>query len=381
MDKGQALLAFDSNDLDSYDATKKAEKPAGQATIASSVFNLTNTILGSGTLAVAFTCQQSGYVVFVIIMLAMAFLSHYAVTLIFKTVEMLDFQHGDTITYGLLGKRLYGRVGELVAEWAVTLQQLGACIGYVVIIGDVISPITGLAGGVFTGEWLIQLLIVMVIIFPICLLRNMDALKFTSLVAIVCILMTALVLAVYGFSPALHSDVNASAAGTSADPNSCGQPRKFPKGLQVLSALPVFSFAFLCHQNTFPIYEELKDASVARISIISALSMGLAILTYILAGIGGYFAFADGTLDDILLNFNVTPGVNASTAHSGLGDGCVASGVMSYIMDVVRIGFGVALIFSYVPSKKQKTLLSFLSFNSLLPAFLSSLCRSTPPTA
>lgn len=341
----QSLLAFDS-ELDDYEATDGTKKE-GKATIASSVFNLTNTILGSGTLAVAYTCQQSGWVVFLVIMISMACLSHYAVMLIFKTVEIVNFPAGSTITYGLLGKRLYGRVGELVAEWAVTLQQLGACIGYVVIIGDVLSPITGLAGGVFQGEWLIQLLVVMLVIFPICLLRNMDALKFTSLIAICCILATALTLAIYGFDVDLHSTVNASAEGGPSDPNSCGKVRSAPRDLTVLSSFPVFSFAFLCHQNTFPIYEELKDASVKRMGIISAMSMTLAILTYLLAGVGGYLAFADGTLDDILLNFNVTPGSTTGTAHSGLDTGCVASGVMSYIIDVVRVGFGLALIFSY----------------------------------
>jgi amino acid permease len=345
------------NDIDSYDAApkKKEAKSRGTASLASSIVNLTNTIVGSGTLAMAFTCQQSGYVVFLLLMGAMAFLSHYAIVLIFKTVQLMRFKAGETITYGLLGKRLYGRFGELVAEWAVTLQQLGACIGYVVIIGDIMSPITQLAetaAPVFKGEWLVQLLIVMLIIFPLCLLRNMDSLKFTSLVALLCILAAALAVAVYGFDVDLHSDpFNASEVPGGKDPKSCGELHAAPRDLTVLSALPVFSFAFLCHQNTFPIYEELRDPTVRRMSTISAVSMALAVLAYVLAGLGGYFAFAEGTRGDIFLNFEVLPGNASSTAHSGPNGpdgGCMAGGVMSYIFDVVRVGFGISLIFSCV---------------------------------
>jgi len=352
MDAGESLLNFDNGDLDHYASAKEAKASEGQGTIASSVFNLTNTILGSGTLAVAYACYQSGWVTFVILMVIMAILSHIAVVLIFKTVKILNFRAGQTITYGILGKELYGRAGELVAEWSVTLQQLGACIGYVVIIGEVFDPIVSLADpnqDFYVSEWFVQLIIVMFIIFPLCLLRNMNALKFTSLVAIVCILLAALTLAIYGFTPSLNSPVEAEDAtfGTDSDAGSCGEIRAGPSGLTVLAALPVFSFSFLCHQNTFPIYEELKNATVKRMSIISALSMVLAVVTYLLAGVGGYFAFADGTLDDIFLNFNTTPGDGNGTAHSGLADGCKTAGAMAYIMDVVRVGFGIALVFSY----------------------------------
>ena len=350
MERSRPLLSFDNDDIGS-DSVRSHEKKKSAAakkngTIASSVFNLTNTILGSGTLAVAYTCKEGGYVSFVIIMAIMALMSHYAVVLIFETVELSKFKPGDTVTYGLLGKKLYGRTGELVAEWAVTLQQLGACVGYVVIIGDVLWPITGLATQVFAEwEWLTQLLVVMLIIFPICLLRNMDALKFTSLIAIICILLTALVLAVYGFD----NNLNGGRYDVNVTDGECGTPHMFKANLSILSALPVFSFAFLCHQNTFPIYEELQDASIKRMSIISGLSMILAMCTYVLAGVGGYLAFADGTLDDILLNFNVSPGLSpTSTGHTGLDNGCLARGVMSFIADVVRVGFGIALIFSYV---------------------------------
>lgn len=70
-------------------------------------------------------------------------------------------------------------------------------------------------------------------------------------------------------------------------------------------------------------------------------------ITYLFAGLGGYLAFAEGTRDDILLNFNVTAGnANLSTAHSGLDQGCMAAGSMAYVMDFARVGFGIALIFS-----------------------------------
>lgn len=102
-----------------------------------------------------------------------------------------------------------------------------------------------------------------------------------------------------------------------------------PRSLGVFKALPTMAFAFLCHQNAFPIYAELKEQTPERMRVVGTRSMTLAWVVYACAGVFGYLTFLDATQDDLLINFQVrgTP--------------------LSVVMDIVRVGFGLALIFSY----------------------------------
>ena len=116
----------------------------------------------------------------------------------------------------------------------------------------------------------------------------------------------------------------------------------------MISAIPIICFAFLCHMNAFPIYNELRaapeDTSFTRTSSgsssgrmskaggmgrVGQRSMLLCGLVYALSGVFGYACFLEATKPDLLKNFKV-----AGTSVSPL-------------MDVLRVGFGCALIFSY----------------------------------
>ena len=100
-------------------------------------------------------------------------------------------------------------------------------------------------------------------------------------------------------------------------------------GIGFLKALPILSFAFLCHQNAFPIYNELRDASPAKMRTISRTSMAVCACAYMLTGILGYHLFLDETQADLLKNYKVR-----NTAISPL-------------MDSVRSGFGISFVLSY----------------------------------
>ena len=56
------------------------------------------------------------------------------------------------------------------------MQQIGACIAYIVIIGDVLTDVLSAAFGTTVERYQVQLS-ALVIIFPLTLLRHMDSLK------------------------------------------------------------------------------------------------------------------------------------------------------------------------------------------------------------
>lgn len=135
----------DSESLESLDGGRRrgSSSSSGKGSFSSSVFNLTNTILGSGTLAMPYVCRVSGVFLFVTMLFLTALGADLAVRLLFEAVEKLNLARP---RYPTLGHATYGRLGEQVAMWSVTLQQMGACIAYVVIVGDVLAPIADLSG-------------------------------------------------------------------------------------------------------------------------------------------------------------------------------------------------------------------------------------------
>ena len=322
--------------------------PKAQASVHSSIFNVSNTILGSGTLAMPFACRECGIIPFVALLGCFAYAANLAVQLLVISVENAVGLH--ELQYAALAKRSIGRKGELAAEWAVIVQQCGACVAYIVIIADVLQPIASLGATSESSHlcsramW--QTLAAVFIIFPLCMLRRLDSLRYTSLAALGCIVAFVFAVTVNGLralaTPRLRKEwsvpnnssvnlCNAPASASSAAPGS--SVKLFFDSAGVISALPIVCFAFLCHMNMFPVYEELRDrgggAKRRDMFTVGTRSMQICAAVYGLAGIFGYLIFLQATEGDLLKNFHVS-----GTSVSGL-------------MDALRVGFGFALIFSY----------------------------------
>ena len=326
-----------------------AKGHAAAATVNSSIFNVSNTILGSGTLAMPFACHECGIIPFLGLLGAFAYSANLALRLLVICLEncanLHDFQ------YAALAKRTIGRKGELAAEWAVIVQQCGACVAYIVIIADVLQPIASLGAAdehsPMCSRALWQALAAVTIIFPLCMLRRLDSLRHTSLVALGCIVAFVFAVTVNGLRAlgdhSLRHAWSDGAAGTVSNvcsgPDTAGllQPgsnvKLFPNSAGIISSLPITCFAFLCHMNAFPVYEELKDRGGGRKRTdfykVGDYSMLICACVYALSGVFGYLIFLDATEGDLLKNFHVR-----GTSVSAL-------------MDALRVGFGFALIFSY----------------------------------
>ena len=114
-----------------------------------------------------------------------------------------------------------------LCSFSVVLQQVGACIAYVDVIGDVLQPIVAhIDSPTFGGRYVFcmgpghatlcvtvtvpygwfllpcsvfwQIATVCVVIFPLCMLKKMDSLKVSSLVAVFLIFAFAVVVTIDG---------------------------------------------------------------------------------------------------------------------------------------------------------------------------------------
>lgn len=180
-------------------------------------------------------------------------------------------------------------------------------------IADVLTPIIQMVVTApyspLCERWFWQLLIVICIIFPLCLLKKMDSLRYTSLVAIALIAAYTLAIFFIGSYTAAHPELRdgfafgfpnytviqsvcANAINTTASSASnCSGPGSsvvfFRGSPAFVNALPLISFSFLCHMNVFPIYGELKNKTVARMRKVTHGSMLTCFTVYFIAGCFG----------------------------------------------------------------------------------------------
>ena len=202
-----------------------------KATVTSGIINLTNTTLGSGTLAMSYCIRLCGLPLFVVMLVGSGMAAHYGVFMLFRACEHLALPR--STKYADLGEAVYGRRGRLAVQWSIGLGLLSVGMmpvavvhtftvssrtipsprfsspiarsltgnrpaspppffyhrRFVVIVGDVLQPVFGLTGNKFACvRWEMTATLILCVALPLTLLPTMDSLKFTSVTSLTCII-------------------------------------------------------------------------------------------------------------------------------------------------------------------------------------------------
>uniref|UniRef100_A0A8D0AND7 Sodium-coupled neutral amino acid symporter 2 n=1 Tax=Sander lucioperca TaxID=283035 RepID=A0A8D0AND7_SANLU len=280
----------------------------GNASFGMSVFNLGNAIMGSGILGLSYAMANTGIALFVILLMAVAIFSLYSVHLLLKTAN-----EGGALVYEQLGYKAFGMPGKLAASISITMQNIGAMSSYLYIVKYELPIVIESFMGVSTGAWYtngdyLVLLVTLVIILPLSLLRNLGYLGYTSGLSLLCMVFFLIVVIIKKFqipcplpvdvsalnetlSTVLNttlSHLNTTAVDYSED--AC-TPKYFVFNSQTVYAVPILSFAFVCHPAILPMYEELKDRSRRKMQGVANVSFLAMFIMYLLAALFGYLTF------------------------------------------------------------------------------------------
>lgn len=101
----------------------------GKTSFGMSVFNLGNAIMGSGILGLAYAMANTGILLFLFLLTAVAALSSYSIHLLLKSSGIVGIR-----AYEELGFRAFGTTGKMAAGIAITLQNIGAMSSYLYIV-------------------------------------------------------------------------------------------------------------------------------------------------------------------------------------------------------------------------------------------------------
>uniref|UniRef100_A0AAV1T8E9 Amino acid transporter transmembrane domain-containing protein n=1 Tax=Peronospora matthiolae TaxID=2874970 RepID=A0AAV1T8E9_9STRA len=282
-------------------STKKKQQPTGQAdqeqarsipratsSLWGSTFTLTNTILGSGTLAVPFAIASSGWLLGNIIMLVIAMITRYSVHLLLAASDRAGTNCAKT--YESLGHYTMGAFGTRLAEFSFIFGGFGTLVSYLIFVTDLCAAVLAVTSH---DKWLITVALVTTIVFPLSLSRQIGKLWLASVLAIlsICYVVAFVVVA---FLVAYNTEGLTIAPGVEAI-------RLEPGSVYTLTLL---ISAFACHNTALPVYEELKDRTLPRINRAVVGAITVAFVLYEAISLCGYLQFGSETKDNILLNFS-----------------------------------------------------------------------------
>lgn len=179
---------------------------------------------------------------------------------------------------------------------AIAIKCFGVAVSYLIILGDLMPQvIRSFFHHAEDNEILMDrrfwiTLSIITAVGPLSYLRKLDSLKYTSLIALFAVAYLVIIVIYHFITPNF--------------------PPPPPESIEyihfttkIFGQLPVFIFAFTCHQNIFSVYNELGDNSERSILKVIFTSIGSAAFIYELVAILGYLSFGKNVLGNIILEY------------------------------------------------------------------------------
>uniref|UniRef100_A0A7S4IB43 Amino acid transporter transmembrane domain-containing protein n=1 Tax=Vannella robusta TaxID=1487602 RepID=A0A7S4IB43_9EUKA len=295
------------------------------------IFNVISSVLGGGILSFPYAFAAAGILNGIFSTLILSVFAYAALIIIILTYETFAKEKADS--YQSVVRAVFGRGMELFMILSIALYSFGSCIAFLVIIGDQFVPIIQEFLGYdawYASRWFIISTTTLVIVLPLCLMKEINRLKYSSFLATAMVYYFALMVIYF----ALMGTVDDTGAQTeplidNTVPIASEWNWKF--SLQYFQSIPIICFAFQCHLSIIPIYKAMKDASPKRAAGISCIALINCTALYVLVGLFGYLTFFCLTQSDVLLNYDES-NVAVIICRAGMGlVSCFAYPILNFV--------------------------------------------------
>uniref|UniRef100_A0A3B3RBR8 Solute carrier family 38 member 5a n=1 Tax=Paramormyrops kingsleyae TaxID=1676925 RepID=A0A3B3RBR8_9TELE len=269
---------------------------AGKSSMGMSIFNVSNAIMGSGILGLAYAMANTGIILFVILLTFMAILSAYSIHLLLRSADIVGIR-----AYEGLGNRAFGTTGKVLTASMITLNNIGAMASYLFIVKSELPLIFEAFLGTTSdsrewylkGEYLV-IIVSLTIILPLALMRQLGYLGYTSGFSLTCMVFFLISVIYKKFTigcPLKNHDpsqASGNMSNSTTEDDVCGA-KLVTLNTRTAYTVPILAFAFVCQPVVLPIYTELpmkkRMQTVANISVFAMLVM------YLLAAVFGCLTF------------------------------------------------------------------------------------------
>ncbi|KAJ3148188.1 hypothetical protein HDU86_007536 [Geranomyces michiganensis] len=186
---------------------------------------------------------------------------------------------------------------------AIAVKCFGVSVSYLVICGDLLPlVVAGFVPSIPAESILLTktlwVFLSLAIVAPLCFLRRLDSLRYTSAFAL-----TAVIYLVF----IVVSEFFAGQTPDMPQRPHFDDIRWFKLDDHFFSYLPIFVFAFTCHQNIFSVYNELVDNTHKRVKRVVFTSVGTAFTVYEIVAVLGYLTFGNSVASNIIGQYPASP--------------------------------------------------------------------------
>jgi len=275
-------------------------KKVSPGSVKGSIFNLVIAIVGAGMLSLPYAIQKVGLGSGLIMLMISGYMTYFSAgsCLVLAASEVAIKNPETEKSYPELALLATGSPwAKLAMKCLLSLTLFGYVICYIFVISDIFQKVWTHFHTMppFVANKLNIMLCIACLEYPVCLLRDLSALRFSSLFGLTCTLYITIVIVVEYF-------IKMKAGETSplewkhyfrTDPESW---------IGYITVLPICIFAYSCHTSILSIYDELKFPSQRRMLKVTGRGIAGCFTMYGLTGCFGFATFLDKTKDNILLN-------------------------------------------------------------------------------
>ena len=300
-------------------------------TISSARFNLLSSMVGGGSLSLPLAFHQTGNMFMAPILLVItSVLAQQSIYFLVKagiySTERRDMSdnHSDpldnnkkgTASYENMASQAFGAKARVLSSVLVFACCFFGTAGYAVLLRDMLEPLVdsvvtppeGTGGGP-TFSRNLAMLSVILFVSPLCIMKNLTALKNVGAASMLSVATVGLCVAYRSIECQLGFTEQHGNHSNDNNENSESSMQAFPSSMKmVLDATPLFISSYICHFNVLPIHNELRCPTSDRVSKWVRTSMWPATLFYYVIGLtGSLYAKCTPTKEiqgNILLDFD-----------------------------------------------------------------------------
>jgi len=270
------------------------------ASIPNEVFNLVKAIVGVGVLSLpagvaAFGNAPSAVIPAIALIAIIGVLSGYGFALIGKVCA-----YTGATSYREAWSKTVGEGSSWIPAWSATIKTFLACMAFSMVLGDTFSSL-------FRSERNFTIVVVtLVVLLPLCLLKNLKSLAPFSLLGVIGMAYTALAMTIRYLDGSYVLPEGGLVSTVASDL----QPSFGSKGLESvfssssLILVCMLSTAYMAHFNAAKFYVELKNNTVSRFHQVVAWGFGISILLMGSMTMLGFLTFGESSSGLVLNNYS-----------------------------------------------------------------------------
>ncbi|KAH9821696.1 transmembrane amino acid transporter protein-domain-containing protein [Melampsora americana] len=282
-----ASKSLHSSQLDSFNSN-------GTANLFSSIANISNTILGTGMLAMSHAFASSGLILGFLTVLISGLMSYFGLLLLSICATHQRIPHRRS-SFNQISQITFPNLS-FIFDLAISIKCFGVSISYLLIFGKLLPQVilgfhfTSIHDDSFVLDRRFWITISMFILVPLSFLRKLNSLRYTSYIALIAVL-DLLFVVLYKFFD--QSGLKQK-----------GQIEWVRIDQGFLTVLPVYVFAYTCAQNIFSVHNELISNTRNRMNLVLRTSIGSAALIYEVIGTLGYLTFGDHVSSNLISDYH-----------------------------------------------------------------------------